>query len=272
MDRTSGAVRTDPVAVESGLTGGRGPLVRLAFALLSGGPVFWGLVVVGFPVALLLGGLWVHAGLLELLVAVCALLLLAMWWSGYRYAGTRATIDPRVDSVTLEGVGPPGQSRSTTVDLDRVEAVSVVPLADAVLVRFDYREFTLFEPPDFAVDRPAFPAAAESLRACGFEVPGGAEDVVGRGWFPYEVPVRIGPTPLVLVGLPPYAVAEVGPAVLWSDGTVIAAVVGVWTLARHLTHAAGVRPTGRGRRVAELFDLVVTAVLLGAVAVGVAVI
>lgn len=253
--------KSDPIILESRLTSLRRTPIRLAFGFLSGGPLLWFLIFICLPLATLAGALLLDSRIASVAVGLSALFLLGFWWTSYRYASPKLTIDPSRRTVRIEHGRTPAWTRAKTVDLDELETVLVVPFGDFALVRLNYRERNLFRPWDFLLSQSDVSAAEGALRESGV----GVAKIDGREVSrlrTFEPPIRVVLTPLVLVAIPAYAVWEFGTAALQSDIVIIAVLIATWTFQAHITDAVGLRP--QRRSFALLFDVVATlAVLIG---------
>ncbi|WP_135829939.1 hypothetical protein [Halorussus halobius] len=263
MDEGASAGENGPLVLESRLTGAVSTLYRIAFGFLSGGPLVWFLLFVCLPLSVLAGAVVVGPELASLAVGLPALFLLGFWWSSYRYASPRVTVDATRRTIRIEHGRTPAWTRAKTVDVDDLRSVFVVPLGGFALVRLDYRERNVFEPWDFLVPRADLPAVDRVLTGSGVDV----RRVGGRDasrWRRFEPVVRVVVTPLVLVAVPTYAVREFGTGAFDDNVVVVAGIVAAWTLQAQVTAAVGLRPERRS--LAVVLDVVGTvAVVVGAV-------
>ncbi|WP_252701337.1 hypothetical protein [Natronosalvus vescus] len=86
------------------------------------------------PVGALFGGLWIDPRLSNGIVGLCGFLALILWWTGvYLYDDTRLRIDSTTRTLTAEY----GNGHERTVDLERVESVSVRTVGTVALVRIE---------------------------------------------------------------------------------------------------------------------------------------
>lgn len=223
---------------ESGSDGRRRVPIRLAIAVLSASRLWWSVLFVIVPVGVLAGSLWIDSQFASGIVGICGFLALVLWSvSYYQYGRPRVEIDPAARRLTLvHRRGTSGGRREQTVDLRRVESVSVRVLGSTALVRIEghslgWRErFVLSDP--FPVPRTEVSAALETLRTAGVTVPETLPDdeTYGDTW----TFVRLVVTPLTLVGVPSYAAVAFGPSVFVTNGAVIVLVLCLVAFSREL--------------------------------------
>lgn len=219
-------------------TGGLAMLpTRLVLAVLAQSRRSWALLFVVVPLGFLAGSLLVSPRIADGIVGICGFLGCTLWAvSHYGYDRQRVRIDPGARSLTVIYENAPQWNR--TVDLGRIESVSVRTPGSLAFVRVEghaldpLERFTLPEP--FLVPTESVPTALAALEAAGVTVPeaGSADyDADGRS---LETTARLVLTPLVLVGAPLLALLAFGRSILFTNGAVIMAVLGLVAIGREL--------------------------------------
>lgn len=234
---TSGGTRV----FETSVTGLRRVPYRVALGILSGGPLLWLAFFVVTPLVLLIAALAVDERFAPYAIGLSLLFGLTFWWSGYRYASPRVTVDPKRGTIRIQHDATPAWTTDKTVDVADLEGVSLVPLGGFVLVRLAFTTPNVFRPWDFVIERSDRSALEAALQRTGVAVHEPGDRWYSR-WHTAKVPVRLATTLVVLLGVPIVTLLAFGRRALQGNLVFIAGLVVVWTLQAQITRAAGIRP------------------------------
>ena len=233
MSHSSQGPRTEPITLESPADGLSGLPVRLALATGSLSRWPWLLLFVLGPLGVLLASRSISEQFANGIVGICGFLALILWGTGhYTYDRSAIRIDPASRTLAIR---QRTASLERTVDLDRVDSITVRTLRTAALLRIE--EHTLgpsqrFTLPAMAVPANRLSAALEAFEAAGVAVPDAGRSP--RGHRSLETRLRLLVTPLVLGGVPLVAVVLFGRSVLYTNGAALVAVLGLSALAKEL--------------------------------------
>lgn len=220
-----------PITFEPRTEGLRMLPTRLAIATVSLSRFWWIFLVVLIPLSFLIGSLWVSPQIANGVVGISGFLALALWsTSHYNYDGPRIQINSskRTLTVTHRNAG----HLERTVNLDKVESVSIRVLDSMTLIRIEEHRFSridrLLLPEPFLVPTERLPMALDAISMAGVTVPDTDHGrTVKRKRRPDKTTIRLAVTPLTLAGVPLYCLYEFGQAILVTNGTVIVVVLGV---------------------------------------------
>lgn len=197
--------------------------VRLALASLSPSRLLWGILFVLVPLGLLLASLWISEQFANGIVGICGFLALVLWaTSYYNYNRYDIRIDPTSRTLTIH---QRNANVERTVDLARVDSISVQPLGTTAIVRIEesslswLQRFTLYP---LAVPTEYLQTALETLEASGVDVRDSrSADTGDHERRSLETRLRLLATPLVLIGVPLAALFLFGQSVLYTNGAAL---------------------------------------------------
>lgn len=228
--RTQGS-RSESIILESPADGLSGLPARLALAILSLSRRLWLLLFVLVPIGVLLASHSINEQFANGIVGICGFLALILWATGhYTYDRAAIRIDPASRTLAIR---QRTASLERTVDLERVDSISVRTLGPVTLLRIEahalgpIQGFTL---PSMAVPTNRLSAALEAFDAAGVAVPDAGRSTRGS----LETRLRLLVTALVLVGVPLAAVVLFGRSVLATNGAALVAILGLSALAKEL--------------------------------------
>lgn len=241
MSGTTERVRRDPTRSDIDLRGLSGLPTRLALATVTMTRLWWFVLFVSLPLAVLLGSLLVDSRFANGAVPICGFLALTLWSVGYyQFSRTRLRVDAATRTLTL-GHGDDGGSsrREYVIDLQSVASVSAYQFGGVALVSMTRRNVGLSErfatPSTFVVPKDRLPEVLRAVDATGVSVadtPSNDDSTTGvRFRTPGE---RFVVTLLVLAGAPVFALVAFGPATLVTNGSVVVLLLGLLALAQEV--------------------------------------
>ncbi|MCU4926671.1 hypothetical protein OB905_11870 [Halobacteria archaeon AArc-dxtr1] len=227
MSASTDPDRRKPISFDPPAVGLAALPTRLALATRSMSGRSWAVLFVVVPVGLLGASLWITPRVANGLVGLSGFLALTLWATGYyNYGRARVRINP--SRGTLIAVLGNADGLERTVDLGRVESVSVERGGAVALLRVDDHSFAWIErvviPDPVAISERQLPSARDALQVAGVSV-SDPNPVAGRR--SRSATVRLVVTPLVLVGVPLAALVAFGRSVLLTNGAVIVLVLAV---------------------------------------------
>lgn len=225
---------TTPLILESHTDGIRGIPTRLALGVLTESRWWWALLFVFVPLSVLAGSLWITPQFANGIVGICGFLALTVWAVGYsqfRRSQVQINSGTRSLSVTHGDDASPFGIQERSVDLGRIESVSVHTLGRTTLIRIEDHTFSLGErflsSDGFVVPTEQLPATLERLLAAGVRVPETGSTENGDVERSFDTVFRLVVTPLVLGGIPVAALLLFGHSILVTNGTVVIVLLGV---------------------------------------------